>query len=307
MSDYLDHHLNETPDDDFVIVIAVRHPVSQTINHVIEWCSDAQVYYEIVASSEKVPQFPDAADHRVPDIPFMIQAVEDAFSYEKDKAVVLALLGEQEAKTDVVRAIARAVDSHMVVRDLAEGGLTYIKFHGDAVDEPTKEQEMAEEAEELTLEELVAMADEGDEEAVEALTEVCGEYDIDPDEYATWEEVGELLAAALEEEPEEGEPEEEEEEEASDGGWTAADLKGKTLKEVREIAKAAGIENWKTGPRAELVASLVEGTGDGEPEEEEAPKKGTSRTSKAAEASGGGVDIKALASAIVDEIVSRLS
>jgi len=309
LNDFLDTHVELTPDDDFVMIIAVRNPVRPAIQHVIEWCQKAGVYFTVVASSDRV-QEPDGAAEFTVDSQFLVKAVEDGYALEGDSAIVLALVGAEDPTVDVTRALARAADSHMVIRDLSEGGITYIKFHGDTADIPTEEENtMAEEADELTLEELVALAAEGDDEAIEALTEACGDYDIDPDAYATWEEVGELLEAAIEaasaEEEEEPEPEEPSEPE---GGWTAAALKNLTLKEVRDIASAAGVDNAKTAPRPDLVKALISGTGD---EPAKATKKAAAKTTpaKAKDVSAEVVsaDTKALAIAIVDELVSRLS
>lgn len=320
LNDYLDTHLATTPDDDFAFIIAVRHPVKPAIAHVISWCEKAGVYYEIEASSDKFSPPDSAADCRFPDN-FMLTAVEHGYSYDKDRTMVLALVGEEDPPVDVTRALVRAVDSHMEVRDLTEGALTYIKFYGDTVDEPPEENTMAkaDEEEEMTLSDLIALADEGDEEAIEALTGPCAEAGIDPDEYATWAELEELLAEALgldgdaeeEEEPEE-EPEPEEAE-ASDG-WSKDDFKGMTLKDVREVARAAGIENWDTATRASLITMLVEGTSGGDEEEVEetpakkAPAKVAAKPKAAApKESSGDLDYAVLAKAVVDEFISRLS
>lgn len=310
LNDYLDTHLEVTPDDDFDVVIAVRHPAKPTIKHVIEWCEKAGVYHEIIASSDKVDesQFQSAESFTFR-ANFMIDAIEKGYEYSGSDATVLALVGEEDPAVDVTRALARAADSHMVIRDLAEGALTYIKFHGDTVDTPpsSEDEPMADDAEEVTLEELVEMADnDGDEEAIEALTEAAAEFDIDPDEYATWAEVGELLEAAMEGAEEEEEPEEEEEAEP-EGGWTAEALKGLTLKEVREHANAAGIANWKTATRPELTKALIAGTtgGEEEVEEPEAPAKKAPKV-KTEVGDLPAFDIDTLADAIIDRLIARL-
>lgn len=307
LNDYLDTYLADPPDNEFSFVVAVRHPAKASIKHVIEWCEKAGVYCEVIASSDKVPEFEGVSEHRVADN-FMLEAIEAAYTYAGSDATVLALVGEEDPAVDVTRALVRAADSHMVIRDLAEGALTYIKFHGDTVDEPPPSEEddtMADEAEEVTLEELVAMADEGDQEAADALSDACAEFDIDPDQYETWAEVGELLEAAMGEAEEEPEEEEEEAEEV-EGGWTADALKGLTLKEVREHAQAAGIANWKTATRPELTKLLIAGTAEEEEEVEETkPSKPSPKKSKVE--SSGDVDIDALADAIIDRLIARLS
>lgn len=271
MNDYLDTHFEVTPEDDFIVVVATRKKISPSLLATIQWCQKAGVYHEVItAPGANLPEDHEADEH-LESASFLIDAVEKGYEYSRSGAVVLALVGELEPKVDVARALVRAADSHMVIRDLTEGALTYIKFHGDTVDlPPTEEEEMpAAETEEVTLEDLVALATEGDEEAVEALDEAARELGIDPDEYETWEEVGVLVGEAMEaaeEEEEEEEPEEEEEAEPS-GGWTAEALKDKTLKEVREIGVAAGIEGAKAMPRVKLLDALTKGTSP----EEEAP------------------------------------
>lgn len=314
LDDYLDTHLEHTPDEDFAFVIAAGYKNLSTKNSsmesVIEWCQEAEVYFELFHNSDDVAPFEGAAEvsFGYDDDTYMIAAVERGYAYDRDNTVVLALVGEVEPSVEVRRAIERAIDSHMVVRDLAEGALTYIKFHGDAVDtEPPPEDDMAAEEEEtLSLAELVELADEGDEDAAAALTEACEEAEIDPDEYATWAELAPVLAEALGLEEEEEEAEEDEESD-DDSGWTEEALKGMTLKEVREHAEAAGIEGAKKMPRAKLVEALIAGTSEEGGEEEEeapAPKRGAKASSAKADPSD--VDLAELAGAIVDAVIAAL-
>ena len=305
LNDYLETW-SVTDDDTFAFVIAVRNPAKPAIKNVIEWCDKAEVYYEIVANSDKLAdKFPGAAAFEVHDN-FMLKAVEDGYFYDQDNTTVLALVGEEDPKVDVTRALARAADSHMVIRDLSEGALTYIKFHGDAVDDTIEEENtMAEEADEVSLEELIALAAEGDEEAVEAINEACVEFELDPDDYE-WDELEAVLAEKLSEEPAEEEADEEPAEEEAVGEWTAAALKGLTLKEVRAHATAAGIENAKTAPRPELVKALVAGTGDVE-EDEPAPKKKGKKSKGSDLEDLPRFDIDELADAIIDRFIARLS
>jgi hypothetical protein len=236
------------------------------------------------------------------DSQFLVKAVEDGYVFGRDGAIVLALVGAEDPTVDVTRALARAADSHMVIRDLTEGAITYIKFHGDTVDIPTIEENsnMADEAEELTLEELVTLAAEGDEEADAAIREACADYDIDPDEYATWEEVGELLEAALSEaEPEEEEEVEPEEASEPEGGWTAAALKNLNSKRCASPTLPGSRE--QDGAPPHLVKALIAGTGD-------EPAKATKAMKAKGKSNADSTDdVRALAAAIIDGLVMRLS
>jgi hypothetical protein len=316
MNDYLETHFEVSPDDDFYVVVALRKKITHALTAVMDWCEKAEVSYEVFAhQSGDANRRSEAYSWVVCDDP-MLDAVEAGISYSGSGTIVLALVGESEQADDVAAAIAYALESNVGVRDLTEGALTYISFCGDTADQPpTEEQTMAkEETEEVTLEDLVALAAEGDEEAVEALDEAAREFGIDPDEYDSWEEVGELLQAAMEAE-EEGEEEEGEEEEVEPGdGWTEVALKGRTLKEVREIAKAAGIDSKL--PRPKLHKALIEGTGAAEEEEveEEAPKPAPRKTAAkksaaAAEpevAATGAIDLDALADLVVEKLIARI-
>jgi hypothetical protein len=319
MNDYLETHFEVTPNDDFYVVVALRKKTTHALTAVMDWCEKAEVSYEVFAQSGDTDRRSEAHSWVVCDDP-MIDAVEAGISYSNSDTIVLALVGESEQADDVAGAIALALESNVSVRDLTEGALTYINFCGDTVDQPpTKEDIMSEEeTEEVTLEDLVALAAEGDEDAVEALDEAAREYGIDPDEYDSWEEVGALLQTALEdeegEEPEpEPDPEEEEEEEVEpEDGWTEASLKGKTLKEVREIANAAGIDSKL--PRPKLHKALIEGTGVVEEEEveEEAPKATPKKTAakksvaEPKEAAAGAIDLDALADLIIEKLIKRI-
>ena len=317
LNDYLDNWSESGNDEWFHFIFATRGRPTHTLNHVMDWCEKSGVAFDVYIPSGNTAVRPEADSWNVTDN-FLIDAVSAGFSYSGDDTIVLALVGEAEAAPDVTRAIARAISSHMVVRDLTEGALTYINFHGDSVDTPSSEDEpMSEEEEEteVTIDELVSMAVEGDEEALEALNEACAEFNIDPDAYG-WEEIGAVLEAAMEGASEEDPETEEEAEEVSEpeGGWTATALKGMTLKEVREHAAAAGIDDAKTAPRPKLVKALVDGTSaEGEEEEEEeetpapAPAPAPQKSKPTPVDSGGSIDYGKLAKAIVDEIVIRLS
>ena len=113
----------------------------------------------------------------------------------------------------------KAKDNGTETRDLAEAGLTLILFRGDDPPPPdtnSEEETMpAEEEYEATFAELGEYADddtdtETAEQAQGLLEEAAAEAGIDPNDYATWTELGLVLQEAKdgttaepEEEPEE--------------------------------------------------------------------------------------------------------
>lgn len=139
-------------------------------------------------------------------------AVEDATG--DDDAETLAAradAGDHEAQLALTKQAQQAgVDPDAydtwaaVAEAIAEGG-------GAAEEEEAEEEEAAEGEEasegEISLQDLGDMADEGDEEAIDKLTEAAEEAELDPDEYPTWKELADALVAAR---TEGGEEEEEE-------------------------------------------------------------------------------------------------
>ncbi len=81
----------------------------------------------------------------------------------------------------------------------------------ESEEEGTEEEESEEEGdEEEDLEAYGTGADEGDEEAIDRLTTLAGENDLDPDLFGTWAELAKELTGNLSTEEEEGEEEAEE-------------------------------------------------------------------------------------------------
>jgi hypothetical protein len=316
LDDLLDTHNMITPEDDFWLVVGVRRRVTPALEAVMEWCDETGIYYEVVAAHENTPVREGASEWKVSPKSHMRDVVDRVFGEEKDKGIVLALVGDEDPPVDVTRALVRAADSHMVIRDLAEGALTFIRFHGDPVEEPAiKENPLAEE-EAVEVLELGAQADEGDELAQEALQEAAVELDLDPDDsdtYPTWADLAAAIDALLgdeegaaAEEEEEEEPEEEAVEESA-GGWTVEQLKGLTIKEVREHARASGVEGYKTMTRPDLIKALIAGTSAqvvASDEEEVAPP--AKAPAKKAEAPTS-IDVDALADAIIKKLAEALS
>lgn len=114
------------------------------------------------------------------------------------------------------------------------------------------------EDEELDLDGLAKLADdEDDADAAEALTTLCDEQGIDPNDYDTWADVAAALAEEGAEEPEEDEPEDEEEAEY----WTEEELSSKTIGELRAIAREMDPPVTTKGlSKPQLIAAILNDT-----------------------------------------------
>lgn len=120
----------------------------------------------------------------------------------------------------------------------------------------------------LTNEELGAIVDaqeDGYEEAGEALTNLAGEYELDPDDYDTWAELGAALDEATSTEDEE-EVEYEEEEELL--GPAADEGDKKAVKQLTKMAEEAELDPDDYETWTELEEALSEGSEEEEKEEE---------------------------------------
>lgn len=272
LNDQLEAHLLDTPNDDFWLCLGIRNPMLGVYAAIMKWAAKNEIYVAAFANFNLDTEIHGVAEFAKSDR-FMLDCVEKCFTEEKSAAKVYALVGDNPPPTDVARALARAYDSGMEVRDLAEAGLTYLRPSDDPL--PRKEIAiMADEDEGLTLEELAEIADDPDHddcaEAQEVLTEAAGEAGLDPDEYPTWAELAEALAEAGV-----GGGEEEAEEDASgDGQWSAEELDAMSLPELRKLAKASGIADHDTKRKNTIIRELVEGGAEAVAEEaEEAPAK----------------------------------
>jgi hypothetical protein len=126
----------------------------------------------------------------------------------------------------------------------------------------------------LTNAELGAIVDaqeDGYEEAGEALSNLAGEYDLDPDEYPTWEELGQALDEATNPEDEEVEYEEEEEAEEEEEllGPAADEGDKKAIKQLTAMAEEAELDPDDYETWTELEEALSEGSEEEEEESEE--------------------------------------
>jgi hypothetical protein len=147
---------------------------------------------------------------------------------------------------------------------------------GEAMDELNEQDEPEEESGEVDYTELGKKADKANAEAIETLTEIAGENDLDPDEYGTWSELANALAELA--------PEEEEEEEEGDSyGTLADDGDASAIKKLTADAKKAGLDPDDYPSWVDLEEAL---SGE-EEEEEEAEDEAPSPTFLAEQADDG--------------------
>ena len=321
LSDLLEAHQRVTPDGDFWLMVGVRDAETKIHDEILAWAAHNEVYFEVVTPAKTYEPFIEPAKLTVSPS-FMLDVVEVMHREEGGK--ILALVGDQTPRVDVLRALAKAKDNGTEIRDLAEAALTLILFKGDDPPPHTPEENnmAAEEEVEATLAELGEYADdtsdaETAEEAQGLLLTAAEEAGLDPDEYPTWAELG----TALQELADAGEDEEETEEEESvevDGQTlTRESLVGKEISEIKALAKAAGIEGYSKMRREPLINALL-GV---EPEPAAGPpaRKTTGAAKKAApspvdngDAGTGGtgiteVDVERIASAVVSKLAATLS
>jgi hypothetical protein len=291
LSDFLEAHQRCTPDDEFWLKIGVRDAGVKIYDEILDWAVRNKVYTEVVTPSPKCATYVEPAKITV--TPAFMLSVVDAIRHERN-GKILALVGDETPRTDVLRALAKAKDNGTEIRDLAEAGLSLIRFKGDDPPQPLedtttmpkKTQEPEEEAE-YTLAELGEFADDDSdpdtaEQAQKLLTDAAGEAGIDPDDYETWTELGTVLEEAKanaddaepdeedEDQDEDGDEDEEETEdepdEPEDEGLTRESLVGKDIGEIKALAKAAGIEGYTKMRRELLIKALL-----GEEEAESPP------------------------------------
>src|SRR5436189_399117 len=161
LSDLLEAHTRLTPDDEFWLKVGVRNAGMKIYDEILDWAVRNKVYTEVVTPSSKATTYVEPAKTTVTPM-FMLNIVDTMRHTPNGK--ILALVGDQTPRTDVLRALAKAKDNGTETRDLAEAGLTLILFRGDDPPPPdtnSEEETMpAEEEYEATFAELGEYADD---------------------------------------------------------------------------------------------------------------------------------------------------
>lgn len=138
-------------------------------------------------------------------------ASEETEAEEAEEAVDYDALGASadEADQDAIATLTEKAEGHGLDPDdypsWAELATAIAELEAGGGAEEGSEEVEAEEGEEAEedLAALGASADEGDQDAINRLTELAGEAEYNTDDYETWAELAEVLATPTEEEGEE--------------------------------------------------------------------------------------------------------
>lgn len=106
-----------------------------------------------------------------------------------------------------------------------------------------EEEESDEDTSEISVQDMGSMTDDGDEDYTEQLTELAGEYELDPDEYDTWAALGDAIAKARAAANSEEEEEESDEPVAPDKGEVFSYKPPKSKKSLEVVVTAVFPKN----------------------------------------------------------------
>lgn len=270
LNDQLEAHLQDDPQGPFRLCIAV-HRGSPAIYHtIVRWAEKNEIfvsYYTAMSAKELSRTLEPAEAHEYKPFGsevYMIMLVERLYDEVRtgETATLFALLGDKEPSIHVRRALARAVDNNIEVRDLAEAGLTYVGVADNPI-QTKGSNDMSDDT--MTIEQAGEAADEGDEEAIEELTRMAAQYELDPDEYETWTLLAETLRPLLVT----GDEAEVEEEASAPAPrktkpMTQEQLEDTPVPDLRVLAKQMGVEGWEKNRSAKLIEGILEAQANGD-------------------------------------------
>ena len=257
LNDTLEAHNTDAPDEEFWLLLGMQSDSPAVYRTIAQWAIANGTYVAYYTPMERSDMY------RVLDVgaqqdfhrsdKYMIELVDRLISEGGGK--VYALLGDKEPSVAVRRAIARATDNGLEVRDLAEAGLTYVGVS----DNPLTVRNIIIMANDLTLAEAGEAADNEDEESMTALTTLAEDYGLDPDEYETWSALADALDPLMTEAAPEPEPDEPEEAPRRRGkeSLTQEELEELPVPELRQLAKQLGVEGWDKNRSAKLIDGIV--------------------------------------------------
>ena len=253
LNDLLEAHVTDTPEEELRLFVGIPKTMP-VYSAVLAWAVRNSIPVDVYLSQPpKVLQnvYADQLDvrwHRHEN--YMEELVRALDTQPSVK--IYALMGD-DPSTAVRRALVRAIDNGVEVRDLAEAGLTVV----GVADNPIRQgsTDMADDL--MTLEAAGTAADEGDAESIEALTNFAEENGIDPDDYPTWSELAAVLDPLLATAPDDEAPEPEV------GALTAETVEDKSGPELRNLAKQLGVDGWETNRSAKLIQGILAAQGSG--------------------------------------------
>lgn len=270
----------------------------------IDWFVAEGIAYDLVMHNTIAAQVPEEytsnADKQIKNKDVENKVVDHLLA--NDGTHLLVLYGDEDPSDAVQAAAQKAFDADKVVLDLADANLPLIQFGDDAtVDEP---EETGDGDDAPDWEALGTAADEGDEAAIEKLTELGTEHGLDVDEYTenSYTEFAEMVMDAYnlanEESDSAEDPPKEAPKKAAAGKatpaskatkWTQAELDALDPKELRTIAEQSGIANARKSGVASLKTALLgspkaaaEEAAPAAEEPKKAPAKGKAAPAKAA-------------------------
>ncbi len=263
LNDTLEAHMVDHANEEFWLCIGVRRPTT-TYETIIGWALRNGIWTSVYTMFDS-PAWEAAFDGGEFEVAewhhssrFMIDVVERLLA--EPRARVFALMGDQDPPVDVRRALVRALDNGLEVRDLAEAGLTYVGVS----DNPLTTRSIIIMANDLTLAEAGEAADNEDEESMLALTTLAADYGLDPDDYATWSLLADALDPLMAEAPDAGgddpdpEPEEAPRRRGKKESLTREELEELSVPELRQLAKQMGVEGWDKNRSAKLIDGIIE-------------------------------------------------
>lgn len=268
LNDTLEAHNVDAPDEEFWLCLGMQSDSPAVYRTIAQWALANGTYVAYYTSMQRADMSRVLDLNRVEDFhrsdTYMLELVNRMIhevSTSGGSGKVYALLGEKKPSVEVRRALVRALDNGLEVRDLAEAGLTYVGVS----DNPLTIGSIIM-ANDLTLAEAGEAADNEDEESMTALTTLAADYGLDPDEYETWVALADaldpLMAAAPEPEPDE--PEEAPTRRTGNRAALSRDeLEELSVPELRQLAKQLGIEGWDKNRSAKLIDGVIAAQGDG--------------------------------------------
>jgi hypothetical protein len=289
LNDQLDtwSNLDDASDEHFSLALGIRSPAAiwKTIGQWAE-AANVNVYVFSQLPENSIKEIVGALgyDEYRKSGRYMLDVV-DLCLEDPDHATIYALVGAEDPPTDVARALCRALDNGLEVRDLAEAGITYIRTADNPLPhhkEKTLTVARNEEEEVLGLDEVGELADEGNAEAIEALQEEAKRLGLDEDEYDTWTALAEAIGDADDDDgdADDDDDDDNEEEEERGSGHTDEELTEMDLSDLRLLAKASGFADYKTARRATLIRAIL--AGQSADDDEPAAKPSKAKASKAA-------------------------